>query len=107
MGIVEVELELHKDITAGNDDKTENTAPPTGEFYVTNVHGEGAFDLNCYVGFSFDGVLFWHTKGSSHTDKQYKFTGNGTKKVELILSAVDLGSGSAVLGGGCIVRYKT
>jgi len=105
MGVTEIELEVHKDVTYDTEDKTETTTPPTGEFYIVECFGEGAFDLNCYVAIHFDGALVWHTKGSSQSNKQYKFTGDGTKKVEVVLSAKDLGSGSALLGGGCKVRY--
>lgn len=107
MALTEIELELHKDITNGTEDITQNTIPPTGEFYITDIYGEAAIDLNCYVAIKFDGVLIWHTKGSSSSDKQRKFTGDGVKKVELVLSAVDLTTGSVLLGGGCKVRYKT
>ena len=106
-GTTDAELCLHKDIAAGNEDKTKSNVPPTGEFWVTDVSGESSFDLNCYVAIAFDGVIFWHTKGSSKADNAFTFTGDGVKKVELILSAVDLPTGSAILGGRCIVRYKT
>ena len=103
----ETTLSLHKDVTYGTEDKTAFVVPATGVFYVTDIEGEGAFDLNCYVSIAFDGVIFWHTKGSSSSKKLFSFTGDGVKKVELILSAVDLPSGSAIIGGACIVREKT
>ena len=92
------ELELFKDVTAGQTEVTDY-APPTGEFLIVFIEAEGAYDLNCAIEVKFDSVLVWSSKGSSKMTRAKSFTGDGVKKVELILDATDLPTGSVFLGG--------
>jgi hypothetical protein len=107
MGITRTTLELYKDVTAGTDDKTQFHVPATGEFSIVCIEGEAAFDINCAVAVMFDGAIVWVTKGSSTMDRPKRFTGDGVKKVELVLDANDLPSGSVFLGGYVLIEQET
>ena len=99
MALILTELELFKDVTYGTTDATQFVIPASGIFKILCIEGEAAFDINCAVEVKFDGNLIWMTKGSSRMDRPKEFTGDGVKKVELVLDATDLPSGSAYLGG--------
>ena len=107
MGITRTELELYKDITNGTTDATQFFVPAVGEFTITLIEAEAAFDINCKVEVKFDGALVWMTKGSSRMDRAKRFTGDAVKKVELILDAVDLPSGTVTLGGFVLIEQET
>ena len=104
MSLVATELELFADIDAGDVDATQTHTPATGIFTIRCMEGEAAFDMNCAVQVKWDGTVIWMTKGSSKNNRHYEFTGDGTKKVELILNATDLGSGSVYLGGYVMIE---
>jgi len=106
MALVKTELELFKDVTYGTTDVTQYHVPATGDFQIVCIEGEAAFDLNCAVTVKFNGVLVWTTKGSSRMDRPKTFTGDGVKKVELILDATDLTSGSVLLGGYVLIHQE-
>ena len=99
MGLVRTTLELYKDITSGTSDSSQFHVPVVGNFSIVSVEGEAAFDLNCAVRVVFDGTTVWFTKGSSKHNEPIELVGDNVKKVELILDAVDLPSGSVFLGG--------
>lgn len=107
MALVKTKLEIYKDITYGNTDATQNFTPATGVFSIMCIEGEAAFDLNCAVIVKFGGDLVWSTKGSSRMDRPKELTGDGVKKVELILDASDLTSGSVLLGGFVLIHQET
>ena len=99
MSKIRTNLELYKDITSGTEDKSQSHVPDTGAFAITMICGEAAYDTNCAVVVKFDGNPVWLTKGSSKRDEPIELVGDGVKKVELVLDAVDLPSGSVYLGG--------
>ena len=100
------ELELFKDVAAATSDATQFYVPPVGEFKIECIEAEAAFDMNCAVEVKFDGVIVWMTKGSSRMDRHKSFVGDGVKKVELVLDAVDLPSGSIYLGGFVLITEE-
>jgi len=97
-------LELFKDVTAGTSDSTQNYVPASGAFLIEYIEGEGAFDMNSAVVVKFDSTIVWMTKGSSKRTEPIELTGDGVKKVELVLDATDLPVGSVLLGG--LVKIK-
>ncbi len=99
MGLVRKTLELFKDIDSGTEDKTESHTPATGPFTITFIEAQAAFDINVAVIVKFDGTPVWLTKGSSIRTKPIELVGDNTKKVELVLDANDLPSGSVYIGG--------
>jgi len=107
MPITRTELELYKDITSGTADATQNFVLAVGEFSIVSIQGEAAFDLNCAITVKYDGALLWSTKGSSGHKDPIVLTGDGVKKVELILDATDLPSGSVLLGGHVRIEQET
>ena len=97
-------LELYKDVDSGADDKTQSYAPATGEFNIVIEEAEAAFDLNCAVKVMFNGTdIVYETKGSLGRNLTKTRTGDGVKKVELVLDANDLPSGSVLLGGKVVI----
>ncbi len=104
MALVLTELELYKDVTAGTEDKTQFHVPVSGDFLITKIESQGAFDINCAVEVLFDGQLVWFSKGVSTLDRTKEFVGDGVKKVELVLNALDLPSGSVFLGGYVMIE---
>ena len=107
MALVKTELEIYKDITAGTEDKTESFTPATGDFTIMCIEAQAAFDINCAVEIKFDGVIVWMTKGTSRMERPKTFTGDGVKKVEIVLDALDLPSGSVYLGGYVLIHQET
>jgi len=107
MAIIKTTLEIYKDVTAGTTDATQNVVPAAGLFRITVMEGEAACDINCAVIVKFDGAPIWLTKGSSKRTEPLELTGDGVKKVELILDATDLPSGSVFLGGLVKVEQVT
>jgi len=107
MGLVRTTLELYKDVTAGTDDKTKSHVPVTGDFSIVSVTGEAAFDINVAVRVDFDGSPVWVTKGSSKHADVIALVGDGVKKVELVLDANDLPSGSVFIGGHVKIEQET
>lgn len=107
MGLVRTTLELYKDITSGTSDSTKFHVPAVGDFTIVSVTGEAAFDLNCAVRVTFGGDTVWFTKGSSKHNDSIELVGDNVKKVELILDAVDLPSGSVFLGGHIKIEQET
>lgn len=99
MSIARTKLELYKDVSAGTEDKTQSHTPSTGPFRIVEIYGEGAFDMNVSVIVMFDGSAVWLTKGSSSRLEPIDLVGDGVKKVELVLDATDLSSGSVYIGG--------
>ena len=99
MALILTELELFKDTAAGTTDATQFVIPASGVFKILCIEGEAAFNVNCAVEVKFDGNIIWMTKGSSRMDRPKEFTGDGVKKVELVLDATDLITGSVYLGG--------
>jgi len=107
LGLVKTTLELYKDITNGNDDKTQSHTPATGKFKIVLCEGEAAFDINVAVRVDFDGSPVWLTKGSSKRTEPIELTGDNSKKVELVLDANDLPSGSVFIGGLVKIEQET
>jgi len=107
MSITRTKLELYKDITAGTEDKTQSHTPASGAFRIVLCEGEAAADLNCAVIVKFDGSPVWLTKTSSSRTEPIELTGDATKKVELVLDANDLPSGSVLLGGLVKIEQET
>ena len=99
MPITRTILELFKDVTAGTEDKTQSHTPAIGPFAITLMVGEAAFDTNVAVLVKFDGNPVWITKGSSRREEPIELVGDNVKKVELVLDANDLPSGSVYIGG--------
>jgi len=106
MAKTRIKLELYKDITNGTSDATQNYTPPVGTFFITLIEGEAAFDINCAVEVLFDGSPVWLTKGSSKRTEPIELTGDNSKKVELVLDATDLTSGSVLLGGLVKIEHE-
>jgi len=98
MPIKRTTLSLHKNIIFGNIDDTQKYVP-AGDFALTQGHSFGAYDLNCLVKITFDGEILFHGKGGETLKHVVRRTGDGVKEVKLILDAMDLPSGSVVLGG--------
>jgi len=107
MGLVRTTLELYKYVTYGTEDKTQTHTPVTGPFEIVLCEGEAAFDINVSVIVKFDGDPVWVTKGSSKRTEHIELTGDGTKKVELVLDANDLASGSVYIGGLVKIKQET
>ena len=97
MSILRTKLMLHKNITNGTKDETQ-THTPSGEFSLVKAAAFGAYDLNCVVKVEFDGEIIFSGKGAEVLMGPLTRTGDGVKIVKLILDAVDLTSGSVVLG---------
>jgi len=98
------ELEKYVDMTFGNDDKTQSFTPPVGDFWILRIEGQAAFDANCKVKVLFDNAIIWGTNGSSEMNRAQKYTGDAVKKVELVLDATNMPSGSSLLGGYVRIR---
>ena len=107
MPLVYTKLELYKDITFNTEDKTQSHTPATGPFSIVLCEGEAAFDPNVAVVVKFDGTPVWLTKGSSKRTEPIVLTGNAVKKVELVLDANDLPSGSVFIGGLVKIEQET
>jgi hypothetical protein len=104
---VETILEIYKDVTYNTEDKTQSHTPAVGPFTITMVCGEAAFDTNVAVILKFDGDPIWITKGSSLRTEPIELVGDNTKKVELVLDANDLPSGSVYIGGMAKIVQET
>lgn len=103
---VVTKLELFKDVSSGTEDKTQSHTPATGPFHITLMEGEAAFDMNVAVIIKFDGDPVWLTKGSSRRIEHVELIGDNSKKVELVLDANDLGSGSVYIGGMVVIEQE-
>lgn len=99
MSITRTTLEIYKDVPGGTEDKTSSHTPETGPFRIVLACGEAAFDTNVAVIVKFDGSPVWLTKGSSFRTDPIELIGDAVKKVELVLDANDLPSGSVYIGG--------
>jgi hypothetical protein len=99
MAVIHTQLELYKDMLAGTSDATQFVIPAVGPFKILAIEGQAAFDMNSAVKVAFGGVVVWFTKGSFLVSRHREFIGDGIKKVELILDATDVSSGSVWLGG--------
>ena len=99
MAVIFTELEIYKDMAAGTSDATQFVIPAVGPFIITSIEGQAAFDMNSAVKVLFGGEVIWFTKGSSEMKRHKELIGDGAKKIELVLDALDLVSGSVYLGG--------
>lgn len=107
MGLVRTTLQLYKDVEFNTEDKTQSHTPATGPFEIVLCEGEAAFDVNVAVLVKFGGSPVWLTKGSSRRTEHIELIGDNSKKVELVLDANDLPSGSVFIGGLVKIKQET
>ena len=107
MALVRTILEIYSDVQSGTENKTQFHVPSSGLFRIMLVEGEAAFDVNVAVIIKFDGVPVWLTKGSSKRTELIELEGDGVKKLEIVLDATDLSSGSVYIGAFVKIEQET